>query len=162
MDTIEIDGLTFRVTLEADQDAGEPWNNVDTLGSVSIWTSRPKASGERVLNSDRRGHKRFYDYAAAVRNARREGLTEPQAVEAADREFDWLRAWCDDRWSYVGVIVTLLDVEGNATDISDAIWGVEDDGDCASVCADDLARGLHTVYGHLDELTTTVRIREAA
>jgi hypothetical protein len=165
MDTIEIDGLTFVVDMVPDIDAGAPWDNQECLGDVSHWERRDKAPGERVLSgsrSDHGGQRRFYDFAGAVRRARSEGMTGKDAAEAADREYHYLRAWCRDDWYYMGVIVTLLDVEGNKTDISDSVWCVESDGDYSRVIADELASGLHTQYGHLDELTTVTRIRKAA
>ena len=148
-DTIEIDGLTFGVTLEPDTDAGFPWDNMDTLGTVSDWVRRDKAPGERVLLLGRSGG-RFYDYARAVAKARSEGLKGPDAADAADKEFAYLQAWCNDRLQYIRVVVTLLDVEGNPTDESDALWGVDDDGDYAKKCAYDLALGLasRTVNGY--------------
>ena len=163
MDMIKLDGLTFGVEFLPDADAGAPWDNQDCLGIVSDWTRRRKAPGERVLNHDyRREHRRFYDFAAAVRNAKREGLKGPEAVLTAEREYDYLRGWCNDEWHYIGVVVTLLDVDGNKTDIFDSVWAVDNDGDYAKSIADDLVSDLHTQYGHLDELTTTGRIREAA
>lgn len=159
-DTIEIDGLTFGIALEPDVDAGCPWDNMDTLGTVTGWESRDKLPGERIINAERGNCKRFYDFAGAVAKARRdEGLTGPRAVEAVEQEFQYLKDWCDDRWQYVGVVVTLLDTEGNPTHEQDSIWGVDDDGDYAKTLAYDLALGLHTRVGSLDVLTTETRIR---
>jgi len=159
-DTIEIDGLTFGVVLEPDADAGAPWDNEDTLGNVTHWETRDKLPGERILNSSRHRTHRFYDFAGAVAKARKvEGLKGPEAVEAVELEFKRLLDWCDDRWQYVGVVVTLLDIEGNPTDESDALWGVDDDGDYAKTCAYDMALGIHTRVGSLDVLTTERRIR---
>jgi hypothetical protein len=42
-DTIEINGLTFRVTVERDEDMGEPWKEHDGHGVVSNWTTRSKS-----------------------------------------------------------------------------------------------------------------------
>ncbi len=140
MDTIEMHGLTFRVEHHPDYDHGAPWENVDLLGSVDEGR-RSKRPGERVINAPdgRYGWRSFYDFAGAVAKARAEGMSGELAAEAAERECEWLRAWCEDRWSYIGVEVTLLDAEGNATDYSDALWGVDDDGDYAKTVANDLA-----------------------
>ena len=156
-DTIEIDGLTFGVTLEPDTDAGFPWDNMSTFGTVTHWERRDKAPGERILLLGRSGA-RFYNFAGAVAQARREGYTGPAAVEAVEQEFNYFRAWCNDQWRYVGVVVTLLDVEGNPTDESDVLWGVDDDGDSAKTCAHDLALGLAHRVGP-DVLTAETRIR---
>ena len=94
--------------------------------------------------------------------ARREGYSGPAAVQAVEREFDRLRGWCNDDWRYVGVIVTLLDVDGEPTDESESLWGVDDDGDYKDVVAGELASELHSRIGHTDVLVTERRIREAA
>ncbi|WP_143568724.1 hypothetical protein [Stenotrophomonas maltophilia] len=117
METIEMHGLTFKVEHHPDYDAGAPWENVDILGEVDDGR-RSKRPGERVINDrdGRNGWRRFHDFAGAVAKARAEGLSGPDAAEAAEREFNWLKAWCEDRWSYIGVEVTLLDAEGTQDD----------------------------------------------
>lgn len=40
---------------------------------------------------------------------------------AAKRDYERLKAWCDDKWHYVGVIVT--DSDGNR----ESLWGLESD-----------------------------------
>jgi len=45
-------------------------------------------------------------------------------------DFDFLREWCEDRWHYVGVVVTLLleDEDGElqpCEEYVDALWGIE-------------------------------------
>ena len=72
MDTIEIDGRTFNVTIEPDSSHGAPWEEEDGHGPVSEWTRRDKRPGERVLCEDR-GSRRYYDFAEACRIARRDG-----------------------------------------------------------------------------------------
>ncbi|WP_217468778.1 hypothetical protein, partial [Staphylococcus aureus] len=47
-----------------------------------------------------------------------------QAAKAARADFEYLRAWCQDEWYWVGIIVTLLDEDGNKTDIRDSLWGM--------------------------------------
>ncbi|MGO1069470.1 hypothetical protein [Lysobacter sp. CA199] len=148
MDTLERHGLIFKIEHHPDHDADAPWETCDLLGAVTSWECRNhyrggKRPGERILNKSERcnrdGYYRFYDFAGAVAKARAEGLSGPQAAESAEREFQWLRAWCDDQWSYIGVEVTLLDAEGNPTEYTDALWGVENDGDYATTVASDLA-----------------------
>ena len=145
MDTIEHNGLTFRVTKEHDHDAGAPWEREDGHGPVSDWTTRGKFPGELVINKDR-GRFRYYDFAEACRIARRDGWgargtgeseVSPRAIaaQAAREDFEHLKAWCDDRWSYIGVVVTLLDIEGNETDAVQSLWGIADDGSFAEQVA---------------------------
>jgi hypothetical protein len=78
------------------------------------------------------------DYAAA-RDAMRATMTARQYAAAAARaDYERLRAWCNDEWSYVGVIVTASrnDVElGSAS-----VWGIESDaGDYLLETANELA-----------------------
>ena len=83
-------------------------------GPVSEWTTRAKQLGERVLVEDRRGAKRYYDFAEAVRIAKRDGWDAPplgegtkgqRAARAAEADFNRLRGWCNGDWEYVGIVV---------------------------------------------------------
>lgn len=135
-DTImcDVDGFTITATLYADDDASPPWERGDGHGPVSDWTSRGKAPGERILNADH-GSLRYYDFAEAVKIARRdgwgstgdEGLTAgAKAERAAKQDYRFLKAWCDDEWHYVGVAVQVsrqgVDLTG---EYDNALWGIE-------------------------------------
>lgn len=148
--------FVFAVEFEQDSDAGAPWENADGHGVVTDWVKRSKRPGELILNRDGRGGFRFYDYAATCKLALADGWdAEPyneggetkrqQAAKAARSDFEYLREWCHGEWEYVGVIVTLLDDEGEKTEVSDSLWCVETRGDChhetARTLADDLAGG---------------------
>lgn len=151
MTTFTRHGLTFRTTVEQDTDHGAPWEECDGHGPVTDWTSRDKMPGELVLNVDGR-QRRYYDFAEACRIARRDGWDAPpyktgtarqRAARAARADFEYLRAWCNDDWSYVGVIVELLDDEGEPVDRA-SLWGVESSDDAyieevAQELADELA-----------------------
>lgn len=172
MDNIEIKigdvEYTFSVEVERDDDFDPPWENSDTHGPVSGWERRDKLPGELILNSDGT-HKRFYDFAEACRIALRdkwdappynEGAETPkqQAAKAARADFEFLRSWCNDEWHYVGVIVTLLDQDGDMTDISSSLWGVEGDSEdyinqIANELADELARGDGVSWGRYSKET---------
>jgi hypothetical protein len=131
----EVDGRTFRATVERDDHMEAPWDEHDGHGDVSDWTTRNKRPGEWIIASDGR-NKRFYDFAGAVKKARAEGWDAPpyktgtrreQAARAALRDFEHLKAWCDDEWFWVGVIVTPLcdccdSPDGNA---AESLWGIE-------------------------------------
>lgn len=142
------EGLAFLVDIESDQDHSAPWEEEDGHGPVSDWTTRDKRPGEMVLNQTR-GAKRFYDFAAAVKQAKAEGWNAApyyppgeetkgqRAHKAATADFDRLKAWCDDRWQYVGVIVTCTDLPGQP---SASLWGIESDaGDYLDEVAEELA-----------------------
>lgn len=70
-DTFEHDGRTFRFRTEWDDCGEAPWERCEGHGPVTDWTTRDKRPGEMILNSDGRS-RRFYDFAEAVRIARRD------------------------------------------------------------------------------------------
>lgn len=146
-DTWEIDGFTIQARLKYDDDAQAPWDREDGHGPVSEWTTREKAPGERVLCADR-SSKRYYDFAEAVRIAKRDGWDAPpygtgtageRAARAAEADYQRLRDWCEDRWHYVGVV---LSVSRNGVMLDNhaaSLWGIEDDaGDYLTECAEDM------------------------
>jgi len=125
-------GVTAHIVTERDDDTGAPWENCDGHGPVSEWTTRDKAAGERVLCSNH-GRKRFYDYAAAIKLAKRDGWdAQPyktgtkgeQAVRAVEHDFAFLQGWANDEWEYLGVIVTLFDADGEEL-AEESLWGIE-------------------------------------
>lgn len=142
-DTIEVNGRTFKVEIEADDHNDAPWENDCGTGYVTEWRrGRDKEPGERILCQDR-GSYRFYDMERTMRKAKRDGwgLTdadkaklairlnhEPRKgeiiAEAVERDFNRLRAWCNDEWQYVGVIVT-----DEETGRAASLWGIESDSD---------------------------------
>ncbi|AGH76586.1 hypothetical protein QT562_22025 [Xanthomonas citri pv. citri] len=176
MSTIELHSLTFAVEKEHDHDAGTPWDREDGHGPVSGWRhKRTKRPGELVLNQHSPMEVRFYDFAEACKIALRDGwgsrYAEPGmskrqiAALAAREDYEHLKAWCRDGWGYIGVIVTLLDADGNKTDYSDELWGVADDGSHADTMACDLALSIGALvnWGPTIELPArTVELRRAA
>jgi hypothetical protein len=49
------------------------------------------------------------------------------AAEAARRDYQRLADWCNDRWQYVGVVVELLDDDGDPMGERASLWGIESD-----------------------------------
>jgi hypothetical protein len=191
--TAERDGFTFTAEIVPDSDHGTPWDNEDGHGPVTGWERRSKAPGELVLIEDHKA-KQFYDFAEAVRIARRDGWGPAPyqihverganglmrcnaqwyegrqllayrsawhdeecaaradvyhqhrsaigpgayAAAAARADFERLQAWCNDGWSYVGVVVT---VEREGVELGRAsLWGIESDaGDYLCEVANELA-----------------------
>jgi hypothetical protein len=144
---------SFTVALEHDADMGPPWEEHDGHGPVSDW--RPKESkrpGERVLFADNHGRARFYDFAEAVKIARRdswgttgdEGMSRgARAAHAAEADFKRMRAWCTDDWTWVGVDVRLL--HDGAEVQRNSCWGIESDSDYwCEVAAELLSECLRT------------------
>lgn len=152
METITIDGRDYEVTIAGDYDHGAPWDEECGHGPVSDWTGRAKEPGELVLSQDH-GRYCYYDFAEACRIAKRNGwstaeiearkargekITAKEQAAAARADFERLRAWCDGRWYYVGVVVS--DEDGH----QDNLWGIEcDAGDYLEEVARELAEELH-------------------
>lgn len=134
MDTIQVSGFVFKVTVEFDSDSGCPWEREDGHGVISDWLYRDKRAGERVLREER-GASMFYDVAASMAKAKAEGWDAApyggtrgeKAVRAVEADFQRMRDWLDNRWSYVGVIVERLDDEGVPDGDLLSLWGIESD-----------------------------------
>jgi hypothetical protein len=156
-DTFEHKGHTYKVEYAIDQDHGEPWKNADGHGIVSEWTGRNKGAGEWILVADN-GRKRYYDFAETLKIARKDGWgveggklpgesNREYAVRAVTADYEFLRAWCNDDWRYVGVIVTevLEDEDGDAIEggESESLWGVETYKDYHMEVAMELADEIH-------------------
>jgi hypothetical protein len=84
------------------------------------------------------GTKRFYDFAEACRIARRDGWgvaggrfdgesLRAYAARAARHDFEMLRAWCSDGWTYCGIAVQVFgpDDEELTGEYDFALWGIE-------------------------------------
>lgn len=193
---VEREGFALSVELEPDTDHGAPWEECDGHGPVSDW--RPvregsKRPGEWLLHVDH-GSARYYDFAAACKQALAEGwgytpgkleteafpngqwrarfaprpmapaehchvataATENEAIaalyaahratmssreyaaKAAKADFEYLKAWCDDQWCYVGVVVT---ASREGVELGSAsLWGIESNaGDYLLDVANELA-----------------------
>lgn len=113
-----------------DEDSGPPWEDCDGHGPVSEWTTRDKLPGERVLCTDRFA-RRYYDFAEAVKIAKRDGWdAKPygtgtkgeQAVRAVEENFKYLQRWCNDGWHWAGYVVKIA-----GQDYEDSLWGIDSD-----------------------------------
>ena len=150
-ETLKIGPYTFSVEIEDDSDNGPPWEKGDGHGPVSDWRRQnymghyPKRPGEIKLCSDRHSA-RFYDFAAAMKTAKKEQWGSEgdevlsrgeKARKAVMADFDRLRQWCEGQWYYIGGIVTRED-----TGEKQSLWGIESDGDYWRECAEELAREL--------------------
>lgn len=160
-ETRESGTMSFRVEWFYDHDSDAPWDREDVHGPVSDWTTRDKKPGEMVLCADRRS-KRFYDFAEAVKIARRDGWdTAPykwpsdgaRAHAAAMADFDYLRRWCNDDWHYCGIVVTLLNADGEPDSVDASLWGIESDSPDYhdEVIGDLIAECLHQITATIGE-----------
>lgn len=95
------------------------------------------------------------DINAAIRDvyaAHRETFASPRAYAAAAAmaDFNRLKDWCNDQWSYVGVIVHMVDDDGDKIeDLTASVWGIESDSDdyheeVAHELADEIAHNLES------------------
>jgi hypothetical protein len=183
MDSIELRGLTFRVDLTQDCDADAPWDGEDghgpvrhTRGTGAYLTD--KRPGERPLLKDRNGAW-LYDWQAAMQLAAKDGwgLSPDQLkawesnigraptpgevrLAAVQQDFDRLRRYLEGDWSYVGVVVTLLDTDGGSTHLTSSLWGVESDcTDYINETARELANELAREVGRRKFIETRTRVR---
>lgn len=134
-------GRQFTVFHAYDDTSDAPWECCDGHGPVSDWRSKDsKAPGEMVLCEDHR-KVRFYDFAAAVRLARKDGWDTPpyktgkpgeRAARSAMADYILLRGWCQGEWHYIGVIV---ECDGKHA----SLWGIES---CANAYLKETAREL--------------------
>jgi len=143
-ETREFAGREYEVKTFYDSHMGAPWLEHDGHGPVTDWEFRDKAPGELILNEDRDGSKRFYDFEAAVAIARRDGwsanaadyeawkagtLTTGQRAERAARaDYERLRGWCEDSWHWIGIqVAPLCDCGEAVEDKAESLWGIESD-----------------------------------
>jgi hypothetical protein len=178
MNAVEYAGLRFAVAVERDDDSTPPWENEDGHGAISDWQRRErttdghvKAPYERILCDDGRNYcssVRVYDMRESMRIAKREGWglgpdelaalakrlgrapkTGDVLAESVERDYQRMRAWCNDEWFYVGVVVTLQDVDGNDTPETESIWGIESDSeDYLAEVAQELAQRIADRVGN--------------
>ena len=133
-ETFEHKGFRFHLIIEDNDFYDPPWEISDSHGIVSDWTTRSKAPGERVLSCSGSSY-RYYDWEGTIKRARAEkwgisgpttGLTSRQITELAVKyDYEYLLAYCNNEWSWVGYTVTLLDSNGEMTKFSDSVWGFE-------------------------------------
>ena len=147
-------GKRYEVTIEPDCDHGAPWEE-DGHGPVSDWTTRDKLPGEVIISQDGRS-RRYYDFAEACKIARVEGwdaapyntgqeTKRQQAAKSARADMERMRQWCNDYWSYVGVIVTAeCTCCDEFTGESASLWGIESD------CSDYLDEVTRELIEELD------------
>ena len=118
-------GLHAIVKIEYDTDCGPPWKNSDGHGVVSDWEYRGEADGRWVLHHDRYDT-RYYDWKETLKIAKRDGWSPHNGdlMGAVRRNYEYLRAWYNDTWYYVGLIVELYDANDRLIS-EESCWGYE-------------------------------------
>ena len=132
--TIEHAGFTFTARIEHDPHHGAPWAEEDGHGPVTEWVSRAKNAGELVLSKEGRSC-RYYDFAEACRIALRDGWGSREPIEgetakqrasrAARGDFEILKAWANDEWRYVGVVLQVSRAGIVLDEHAASLWGIE-------------------------------------
>lgn len=173
------DGKQFRAFIEHDHDAGTPWEREDGHVQVSDWVRRDKRPSEVIINSDR-GSYRFVCLREAHECARAQGWglasddmhalrdalnREPTKREviahAVQLDIERMRAWCADKWCYVGVCVSLLGADGQPVSdkYSAACWGIESDCDdyIKEVARDLAGEALSAARAELERIGAALR-----
>lgn len=130
------DGYKFRVDVVYDNDSS-PWEYEWEL--IQVRGRKDKAPHHRKIPNSNY----VVDMRKMVKQAKKDGWGPPKeflqrnlngrnptagtlamlAVESAFKR----ACRCGDDWSYVGVVVTLLDKKGVSTDIDQSCWGLESD-----------------------------------
>lgn len=139
-ETIDLPGgYTASIALIVDSDMRAPWLEHDGHGPVREDLKENKKPGERVLGpTGTRDIWYLYDFAGAVRIARRDGWDAPpyggkageKASRAAEADYKNLTGWCNDEWHWIGVSVSLYAPGDSRTPAqSESLWGIESYGD---------------------------------
>ena len=116
-------GLHAIVKIEYDTDYGPPWENCDGHGVVSNWEHCGEANGRWELCEDHYS-RRYYDWRETLKIAKRDGWGLGDPMDAVRRDYEYLRAWYNDKWYYVGVVVELYDANDELIS-EDSCWGYE-------------------------------------
>ena len=162
-EVIEHNGRQFRVDIVDDDDTTPPWERDHAHGSVRYIDDRESLQRGEVVLYDCDRSRYVYNFGAALLQASREkwGLA-PDALQALTQrlgrkpsrgqiraaavraDMEYLRQWCADYWSYIGVCVRIIgpDGEPDGDKYAHAMWGVESFGDYWQEVARDIADGI--------------------
>lgn len=168
-------GRDFIASLYADDTGEKPWEHSEGHGPVRYDTARSKRAGERAMSDvDRGGCAWLYDVQAAIALAHKDGwgvaedeiaaLTKKHgrapskgeiAARSVEKDFDFLRGWCNDDWHYCGVAVQAVDADGApiGDEFEHALWGIESNaGDYLKEVAAQLAEEVDPLPTFADEI----------
>lgn len=124
-------GVLFTLTTERDLDMGRPWEEHDGHGVIRVVDRvASKRPGERVLYRDN-WSAYLYDIPATLAKAKAEGwgdgderTAKERIADAVERDYERMKAWVNDDWWWMGIIVTLK--VGKHT-YRQSVWGIESD-----------------------------------
>jgi len=162
IDSIKVEkcGYTFDVTIEQDCDTQAPWIEFEVHWVVTSKGRRDKKPSELKLGNDR-----YYDFKLSMQKAMRESwsisedlklqlefkkggkLTKREiAHHAVMQDYQYLSDWCNDRWTFAGIIVKCGENEMS-------LWGVEYK---YFVDVEQQSYLMSTIHDLIDELVYTV------
>lgn len=156
-DTVKLGGgYSVRATLKYDDHSDAPWENQECF-AVPIESPRDQWD---MVDGELSGHLRiearrdvwFYPFSDALAKARQEqrkygckqgrAEIEARALAAVRAEYEFFRRYFREDWCYVGVVVELLDGDGETVG-EDSLWGIESDStEYILETANDMARTL--------------------
>lgn len=117
----------IKVEFQYDMDSGPPWEQCEDHGVVGKWErGRREYDDDWLLMSDC-GSYLYYNWKAGLKLAIKDGWGPRSPMDAVKADYEYLRRWCDNKWWYVGMIVTLYDVDGNTILAKESCWGYESD-----------------------------------
>lgn len=171
-DTLEFEGLEVHVKYYYDFVMEPPWENDCGRGEVRKTINRhregdtDKRPGERPLNQPGRNEYQFYyDHAEATQRARADGWnTEPydapnQVARAVEADFQFIRAFLNNDWHYVGIVCEIHDDEGEVI-AEDACWGFETYKNYHKTAAREMAESLAKSYRKQQDKELSEMIKE--
>lgn len=141
---VEQHGKSYLVEYLYDYSSEAPWIKDDWHGDVDLRkNAKNKRPGERVLLDGRNcRYSYFYDFQSACKKARKEWgcATRKEAAEAAEKDFKYLQDWLNNKWFYIGIVVTKgEEVDGEFIKdetLFDSLWGIDSEVDISSYILD--------------------------
>lgn len=154
-------GMKFRCIVSQDEFMGTPWTEHDGHGEIreayQYYGKPEKKPGEVIIYSER-GDYWIYDFAGAVRKAKKDGwgsadctpeMSKGQRAETAARaDMKYCREWLQgDRW-WACIEVFRVDADGEKIGESEYLGGIDsgyskEDESYLRECATELATGIH-------------------
>ncbi len=133
---IEHCGITVKIDYFYDDTycRGTPWAEYD--GNVNIYKLWGDKKPSEIILKTNGSTNWAYDIQEAIAQARIESWgTDPHGTQnltkkqrillAVEHNVEMWRGWLNNEWCYAGVVCTVLDSEGEDTDVSDSCWGFE-------------------------------------
>ena len=104
--------LPHRLTIERDTPSKGDGRACGGWARADYFAAYDSQNFNRAIAAVYAQHKATYPSARAY------------AASAARHDFDVLRAWCNDEWTYCGIVLTVTDPNG-AEIADESLWGIE-------------------------------------